>query len=298
MRYLMFCLMICVSPYVAAYDIWFNSNERFFLNDVIQEQNKESLKNVNVYKMLSQNVMYSSDRDLRLFFKYLKENNIKLALESPVLVWKKDKGFKLEGFSSQGLMPAVLRKIKSNGGELNFFAMDEAFYFSVLYKGNNSAKYSISQYQEEVVDRLNIVKSIFPDVKIGDIEPYIQIENEKLLVDYFRVIKEISKEVKIDFIHFDVLWQGNWPLTLQKMREFTINNDMKLGVIFNASGEIDNNALWIDTAKSNVEHVIANGTSFEDAVIQGWGNYPDKSFPRKDADSQLSMIDFLHARNY
>lgn len=295
MRSMLSVVIMLLSNYASAYDVWFNSNDPNFIKEIVQNKNKNALKGVKVYKMLSQNIMYSSDKELKEFFKFAKDNRIQLALESPVLVSdRQGRGHKVEGFSSEGLMPAVLKKIKINGGNLNFFSIDETFYYSILYKGENSVGYSLTKYQEEMIRRLKIVRSYFPNAVIGDIEPFTQIENANLLSSYFDALDNIDKVVNIDYIHYDVLWQANWPLTLRKLRDIANKRNLKLGVIFNASGKIYSNNTWISLAKANIEKVTSSGIYFDHAIVQGWGKYPNKTFPRADVDSQLNMVDFIH----
>ena len=288
-----FFLVMFLSFSVKASDIWYTPNVTNYTDIIINDKDGQILKNVSVFKLLYENIAHSSDSDLRKLFTYLRNKNIKFALEAPALVWNNNKGYKVEGFAPPGLLKAVLKKIKNNGGDLSYVAMDEPYYFSKLYNKKNKANLSDSDFIEQVSTSIKLVHEYFPYAEIGDIEPFTQIENSGALGKYFSIIDFLgkSKDTHLEFINYDPLWGANWVLTVRKLADLTKKRSMKLGIIFNAKPGINVQSLWLKSVVLNMQSFKNNRLPIDNVIIQSWGGIPIKFFPRVKGESHLGLID-------
>lgn len=293
-KFLPFFLSIFLFPISStASDIWYTPNVTNYTQVFMKDNKGEDLKGVAVFKLLYENIAYASDSELRSLFSYLKKNHVKFALEVPALVWTDKAGYKVEGFAPPGFLKAVIDKIKINGGELSYVSFDEPYYYAEIYDGVNKAKFSDRMLIEQILSSIKIIHNYYPTAKIGDIEPFTQIDDKALLTRYFKIISLLSKngEGNISFIDYDPLWEANWILTIMKLHDLSKNMGMKIGVIFNAKPDIKDQVSWLKNVILNMQSFKERKLPIDNVIIQSWGGIPIDFAPRKKGKSHLGLID-------
>lgn len=114
-------------------------------------------------------------------------------------------GRNVEGFTgSQSLAKA--QKIKSLGGNLRYLAMDEPFYYANIYSGPDACRWTPKQIAVNAVQNLAQIRSVFPNVVVGDEEPTPALGVPDWVQRYAAWLdawKEAAG-VPLAFFHFDV----------------------------------------------------------------------------------------------
>ena len=106
-----------------------------------------------------------TDDQFRQVFADLKRRHIMLSVETGILTDPADSSCgNVEGFYGENTL-ALATRIKELGGDLDYFKMDGPFR-----SGSASCKWTPQQIAENAVQNINIIKTIFPNVKVGDIE--------------------------------------------------------------------------------------------------------------------------------
>jgi len=168
---------------------------------------------VTVFKIYAAEVDFIfDDASLRNMFADLKRRHIALAMEWGPLEPVGSCGVGIEGFNgSIGLRLA--QKIRDLGGSLQYVAFDEPFEFGSVYAGPNACRWSAQQVAHDAAQHLAQIRSVFPDVVVGDIE----VVPDAAAIDtwlgaYQQWFDAWQAETgrPFAFFHFDVDWASDW----------------------------------------------------------------------------------------
>lgn len=283
---------------VASPQIWFAPNTSAFLaNRGDDAKWADARKHIDVYKFYYQQVVQDSPETLKKKIDFLKENNIKIAVEWPALTWQENgPGFKVEGFGPVGMSKLIASKIKSAGGTLDYVAMDEVLFFGHYYgKGKNAPNWTIDQVAQSAASNMKEVWKIFPDAQVGDIEPVDQIRTNRaeMLTQWIQAYKAATGK-NLAFLHDDVVWAENWEKTIAVAQEITKKNNIKFGVIYNAGKGDGPDYKWMMTARKNINRYVNSKLAVpDDIVFQSWNKNPTSIYDDKSPQSHSSIIPYF-----
>lgn len=256
------------------------------------EKYPEVLAHLTVLKLYSQTINNAPDADLKQIFQFVAAHNIKLAVEIPLIV-ANDPRCQGEGSSGPGFPDMVAKRVRNLGGKLDYAAMDEEldFYFTMGQTGgiNYCPFYTIEGLAQNIGGSINILKSYFPDIQIGDIENGLQPDH--FTAEWFDAIDAILGK-PLTFFHDDALidtdyWQAATP-GLQAMLK---QRHIPYGVIINGRNEDTTDSVWVQTAISRFR--LYNNLNLglpKDLVYQSWNRVPDHLLPETDPTSMTYLI--------
>ncbi len=134
----------------------------------------KAASHVQVFKIYPQWMTDATDAELRQQFADLKRRGIGLALEWGLLNSPDCAGGEGIGGLTDTEMYAdtahAANRIKSNGGDLRYVAMDHPFDGAGLYTGPNACRWSAEQVANNASQNFKAFQEVFPGVRIGDIE--------------------------------------------------------------------------------------------------------------------------------
>jgi hypothetical protein len=119
-------------------------------------------------------ILRESDAVLQAVFAELKRRNTAPVIEMGLLTGKDSSGQQacgVEGFGAPDTARVIAERIKKNGGELRYVAMDEPLFFGHHFKGKNACKWSMNDVARDIAPRVAVLRGIFPSIEIGDVEP-------------------------------------------------------------------------------------------------------------------------------
>lgn len=291
---LLFIIFYC--HYSLASDYWITSNNpRVFYSNEWKQLPIISPK-INVFKFYYQVIQRMPTSELRSTLRYLKKNNIKLAIEVPGLVWvDHGDGYAVEGYGPSFFHKDIAHRIKVAGGTIDYIAIDEVIFYGHFSHGTNNAKMDVKSIATQAAENTNIYYKYFPSVKIGIIEPLGQIYSyDKLAsVDDFIRYFDYFSEKNLSFVHYDVLWGGDIVRTSKEIYTITKKYHMKYGVIFN-----DNSnslpGVWMSHARVNVASYFDSGAVIpQDIIVQSWNLSPKINFSTTDKDAMSTLVPFI-----
>ena len=243
--------------------------------------------------------LYSTDVQLRSVIDDLKRRHIRLAVELGVLTAHDRCGRGIEGYASPNAVENLANRIKKFGGQIDDVAMDEPGWFGHISKGlvkNPDAvtcQDSIPYLIDQIAPKIAILREIFPDIEIGDIEPVTG--KSPSAVDDVMTFAELfqKKTVRpLAFIHADLAWNTNWGPVLGNMANHLRRQGLRFGVICGGGGsevkgeEARTNEQWVRTAIQRCHAMAANPSIRpEDFVVQSWEPLPTKMLPETDPGS-------------
>ncbi|HYL34457.1 MAG TPA: hypothetical protein VEV17_00945 [Bryobacteraceae bacterium] len=245
----------------------------------------------NVFKIYPQWIGSATDADLQIQFADLIRRGMALALEYGVLTASDQCGKGVEGFGGQTLLNAALR-IQKNGGTLRYVAMDEPIFFSTLYSGANACQWTVDQMAANAAANIRSLLARFPDVIVGDIEPF-PVSPANWLSQYQAGVEAFRGALgfPLAFFDADVLWDSPTYLTdLASVHKMLVSEGVPFGIIYNGNPYDTSDAQWIQSATQHMLAAELNLGSPDLVIFQSWHAYPKKLLPESDSDAFTSLI--------
>lgn len=159
-------------------------------------------------------------------FSKLKQWGISIGVEAPS-IWTCDADY------PSSLVKAVIRNVQSNGGTVSYVAMDSPYYH--LTKLDAPCRFSREAALDRTAQYITRIKSTYPNVLIGDIEPYPAFDEGQ----HESWVNELeARGAKLDFFRLDIN-QGNEKMRgkdmaadLRKLKGFVESRGIPFGIIF------------------------------------------------------------------
>jgi hypothetical protein len=108
---------------------------------------------------------------LTRMFEDLKRRHIALGVEALMLSGDGQCGVGVEGYSAPRQMLAIANRIKTLGGTLSYVVMDGPLMGGHFYSGPRACHSSVEAIAKEVAEKVKQMRTVFPDLKVGDVEP-------------------------------------------------------------------------------------------------------------------------------
>jgi hypothetical protein len=232
------------------------------------------------------------DAVLQAVFADLKRRHIALAMEMGLATARQDSsghqacGAGVEGITTPNATRILAERIKKNGGELAYVAMDEPLYYGHRFNGQNACHFTPDELAGSIAPNDAVLRALFPSVEIGDVEPIGAAQN--LPPDWigeigrwFEVYQQVVGQ-KLTFFHADVAWTSPWQQQLAQVKRVAHSRGMKFGIIYDGggSGKEETDELWTKEAVQRFHAVEANiETTPDRAVFQTWARWPHNMLP-------------------
>ncbi len=236
-------------------------------------------RRVSVFKFYGEWVAHSATTaQLRQAVKDLKRRKISIAVETGPLEPPPECGQGVEGFAgAEGLRTA--NRIKEAGGTLRYIAFDEPFYYAALYTGQNACHWDARQVARAVARYVRNIRTVFPDVKFGDIEPLTTGAHVERYKEWIDAYQEVTGE-KLAFMHLDMWYTlPRWPQLGRELEEFAHSRGVPFGLIYFGDFDDVSDDAWLAKAQQRFELYETEGGRPDQAVLQSWHNKPDRVLP-------------------
>jgi hypothetical protein len=196
-----------------------------------------------------------------------------------------------EGYA--GNTARSVARIKAAGGDLRYVAMDEPFWYGHHVDTRDTCRLSIGDLARGVADRLGIVRAVFPDVQVGDIEPV----GVPHVDDYPEQIAEWAKAFQqatghpLAFFHADIVWNGRWGQDLAALQLRLATIGVPVGVIINGDPLAKTDLDWTTAAFLHLRQVIdLAGANPESIIFQTWDDRPSRLLPEDQPGSLTNLV--------
>ncbi len=240
-----------------------------------------------------------SDADLRLWFNRLREWNLKLSLEVGAV-----KEWGPTGDVTFNRQRPNWDHLQSLGGKIDTVAMDEPLLCvrKFLKKPDDYAV-------EETARFIALVRERYPEMRIGDIEPYPSIS----LADHQWWIDNLNRKLRekhvreLDFYRLDVNWinftvqqTGSWK-ELKQLELYCRSRHLPFSLIYwpadlptlRRLGRAGENTWYISIMRQAQDYAVIGGAP-DEYVIESWVGEPAASVPETaDWTFTRSVRDFV-----
>jgi hypothetical protein len=262
----------------------------------------KSARQVKVFMINGGLLLRQSDDEVKTVFADLKRRHIALAIEMGLLSGKDSSGQQacgvgVEGFASPDNAKVIATRIKRNGGELRYVAMDEPLWFGHHFSGKNGCKWSMSDVARDIAPRAALLREIFPSVEIGDVEPVGAAQDVPPdWVDQIAQWTQVYQQVvgqKLSFFHADVVWTSPWQQQLSAVKRVAHEHGLKFGAIYDGggTGKQESDVLWTQEAVERFQMVESNPATLPDhAIFQSWARWPHNMLPEDQPETMTWLV--------
>jgi hypothetical protein len=261
---------------VGSYDRWMNA-----------------AAHIKVLKVGTLFALASPDSMLADLLQQLKTKQIAFAIETSLLIKDGHCGDNVEGFTEPNLPERLAKKVKRLGGTIDYLAMDSELWFGHQYDRRNACHYTIEDIARRVAEQVSLIRQIFPDIRIGSIEPIGVVDlpdwPEKL-ERWLRAYKD-AVGAPLSFFHLDVNWNGPWELQLRELVPYLKTNHIPRGVIYTGDPDDESGEAWTRHAEEKFVRMETDPWLIPDhAVMQSWLRQPTKNLPETVAGTTTFLV--------
>jgi hypothetical protein len=104
----------------------------------------------------------------------------------------------------------IVNRVGHLGGKIEYVAFDGpvAFGHYNINKQATACNYTIKELVRNIAPQIEVIRTAFPDVKFGDVEPVNGLTIGKM-DDNLQFAKEFFQQtgVRLSFMHADIIWQ-------------------------------------------------------------------------------------------
>ena len=255
---------------------------------------------IRIVKIYPQLVDFGPDSAMSTIFAYLNQHHLALGLEYGPLTATAQCGQNVEGYSagpSDAIRAAL--KIKSLGGNLAYVSMDEPLYFGHYSQDPGTCQSPIALLAQQAGATALAFKSVFPDVRIGDIEPLNSViaaagadrwlADTKAWIDGFRQ----AAGFPLAYFHDDADWSVPLNRFIPELQALLARENIPFGMIFDGTDNAVSDASWMAAAEEHIQAYNHSGNAQPAHVIfQTWNPYPTHVLPETSPLALSHLVDF------
>ena len=255
---------------------------------------------IQVFKVSTQLVMSGSDALLSRMFADLKRRNIGLAVEALILSEGPNQcGRGFEGYSASRTMQVMAERIRKLGGDLRYVAMDEPLWYGHHYDKKNACQSSYEDLARDVAQKVVMLRAVFPDVKIGDIEPLGSSGDWTNEIIQWAQAYRAAVGQPLSFVDADINWSGPaWHQQLTAMAKGLRGIGVALAITYNGDGSDKTGLQWTEHAEQRFNAVESDPLTKPDiAVLQTWMPQPAHFLPEDEPGTLCWLVNRYASRH-
>jgi hypothetical protein len=246
-----------------------------------------------VAKLIAGNIENTQQADLRAVIDEVRRRHMALALATGPLVRTLACGPPTESYGGAGETEAILQRIRSAGGDLDYVAMDEPFYYGHLDPGG--CRLPSAEIARQVAASIASMRRIFPNLKVGDIE-VVEADRARVaeLVRWTDDYRAATGE-RLDFLHADVAWSDLAMRNLASLAAGLRQRQVLFGIIYDGDADVDGDVAWMRSALDQVAEIeTVLGVHPAAAIFQTWTRYPTRVLPETTPGTLTNLaLDYL-----
>jgi len=236
-----------------------------------------------------------SDADLSNMITFLQQHHIALAMEwGPLLPGPSGCGAGTDAFDGADAL-SIAQKIQGLGGVLQYIALAEPMSGASLSSGTNSCQWTPQQVAQNAAAQVAQIRTVFPDVAVGDIEPVPDWGDTPDWLDPYLEWVDAWQTVTgtpLAFFHFDTDVNADWRPGDTALRLALAQRGIPYGVIYDGQLGQASDTAWVASAELHFTNRELYGSPPPDQVIfQSWDPNPQYLLPETDPGTLTYLID-------
>jgi hypothetical protein len=232
---------------------------------------------------------------------FLNAHNLAIEVEAPAMQALATCGSGVEGYVPYGqtvhdFTLAYLLLLKQAGAQKIFIKVDEPYFFGNVVNDPRSCHFSPQQIATEVGQYVQLVKTVYPDAEVGDVEPIVDGGYAPDVVTALGAWHATYQKITgapFPFFFADLDFSNPaWPSLAKDMENQAHQSGMKFGIIYIGDMNDTSDAQWSAKAVARFEaYQGANGGNPDYVLFQSWEPYPQLCLPETDATTFTGVLD-------
>jgi hypothetical protein len=302
---------LCLASPASAADIWLAGLDPFIRHAIAPDSPSDypalfyehapwprASRDVAVFMATTQYLVNAPESELSRMIQDLRRRHIALGLEALMLPLGGKCGSGVEGYSYPGAIAEAAGRAKRLGGTLLVAAMDDPLWFAHQADGPTACHSSIEEVARQIAVNVRALRGIFPDIRIGDIEPVALAKAPSDWIDeilQFAAAYRAATGSALEFVHADVDWHGDWsealPLLAGRLRAARVS----FGIIYDGDEQDDKDIDWTTHAEQRFTEVEGQlGLEPDTAILQTWMRHPQHMLPETSAGTMTNLVVRYH----
>lgn len=232
---------------------------------------------------------------------FLNAHNMAIEIEAPAMQALPTCGSGVEGYVPYGqtvhdFTLAYLGQLKQAGAQKIFIKVDEPYFFGNVVNDPRSCHFSAEQIATEVGQYVQLVKTVYPDAEVGDVEPIVDggySPDVVTALGAWHQTYQTTTGAPFPFFIADMDFSNPaWPKLAKDMENQTHQSGMKFGIIYIGDMNDTSDAEWSGKAVARFENYQGvNGGQPDYVLFQSWEPYPQSCLPETDATTFTGVLD-------
>ena len=260
-----------------------------------------AMAHVGVVGMYAGWIAAAGDQELQRVVAFLNAHGMGIEIEAPALQAQPTCGSGVEGYVPWGyslhdFTLAYLERLQSLGARVLFVKVDEPFYFGTVVADPRSCHLPVEEVALAVGQFAQLVKSVYPEAAVGDVEPIIAAAYPRGVVTAIADWHETYRVVTgapFPFFFADIDFSDpHWPVIVKALEAGTRQRGTRFGIIY-IGDELDaSDDEWADKVVARFQTYEGRSGGRPDYVLfQSWQPHPVFCLPETNPTTFTSVID-------
>jgi hypothetical protein len=199
-----------------------------------------------------------------------------------------------EGYETPASVQAFAARLQRLQIRPDIISMDSPLWFGHYDK--RYCKFPVATLIQRVAANLAVWTSLFPGLSYGDIEPWVEIEDDPNWQPEYAALKDgiaVATGVRLSFAHTDtnIYAHPNWASALVAAQAFVHEQGMKYGMIYDGLDTETSSAQWVADAKARIATMESQMHVIPDtAIIASWYKFPTDVLPPTDPTTLSGLL--------
>jgi hypothetical protein len=244
----------------------------------------------------------ASDQDLQSVVEFLNAHNMGIEIEAPAMQALANCGSGVEGYVPYGqsvetFTLSYLQRLQSLGAQVPYIKVDEPYFFgNNVLSDPNSCLFSVEQVAAEVGQYVQIVKTVYPNAQVGDVEPIIAgayLPDVATAIAQWHATYQAVTGAPFPFFIADTDFSNPaWPTIVKGIETTTKQSGMQFGIIYIGDMQDVSDAEWSGKTVTRFEtYQGENGGQPDFVLFQSWEPYPQYCLPESNPTTFTGVLD-------
>ena len=266
-----------------------------------------AMAHVGVMGMYAGWIAAASDQELQRTVAFLNAHGMGIEIEAPALQATPTCGSGVEGYAPWGLSLyeltlAYLQRLRALGADVRFVKVDEPFYFGSVVADPRSCHFPVPEVALAVGQFAQLVRSVYPDAAVGDVEPIIAAAYAPDVVTaiaQWHATYQAVTGAPFPFFFADIDFSDpEWPAIVKTLEAETRQSGTQFGIIYIGDELDSSDAEWAGKVVERFKiYEQEHGGRPDYVLFQSWEPHPKRCLPESDPTTFTGVIDaYLGAR--
>jgi len=252
----------------------------------------KAARSTRIFKVSTQFLHRASDAELAAMIAGLRLRHIALAMEAEILITSPRCGNGVPGYTTAAVIQKAAQRIAQVGGRIDYVAFDEPMTWGHFAQRGAACHYTVDEVVRNIAPNVATLKTTFPGVKFGDIEPVTDQTAARLddILTFARLFEQHTGE-RLAFLHADLIWQNNWKPQLVAWKTRLRAAGISYGVIIDGDPADKTDIAWTNNAIARYRALAGDAAMRPDEfVFQSWQPRPTHFLPEDKPGTLTSVI--------